>query len=126
MQLKKATTERVNYPSRREFNPLLLTIALTLSASVHAQTDGDIEIPSNIEGGKSEYLSSIDTNESDKFPTIDDRQVVILGEMNIEERDVFSDENCSSSLNEQNESTLIKLNQSNILKVKRLMGKMAR
>jgi len=126
MQLKKATTERVNYPSRREFNPLLLTIALTLSASVNAQADGDVEIPSNIEGGKSEYLSSIDTNRSDIFPKIDDRQVVILGEMNMDERDVFSDENCSSSINEKNESTLIKLNQSNILKVERLMGKMAR
>ena len=106
MQLQKATTKTIHYPSRRDISPILLTLALSLSASANPPIDVEnnqreeirtpVESVESIQGYEPPYISPVEE---------------------------IADKNCTASLptppiEEQNQTTVVK--------PRRLMGKVAR
>ena len=96
MKLKKATTQTINYPSKKEITPLLLTIALSFSASANPQIDSE-------------------NNQTKELPPIE--TVELLGDMMpVQPVEIEpypeNEQNCTAlptpPTKEQNQSTIIK------------------
>jgi len=112
MKLKKVTTQNINYPSRKDITPILITIALTLPVSANPQID--IESNQTKEATPVDSVERIEGYEPAYIPPIEEIKFRKATEY------LTEDNNCTSSLpttqtEEQNQTTIIK--------PRRLMGK---
>ena len=106
MRLKKATVSTIDYPTREQITPILLSIALSFSAcsssSIESERDNiernqtEIEEPESIAGGKGIVKNKVEV------------PYVLEGYVEPPNISIAPEENSTVTVGEQNQSTVIK------------------